>query len=148
MTTLQYTSPLTEENLLTTTLNSLADAGRVLSAAFSNDAAGERYLFGDFELDLAVQGTARSAGAYCALSIVYSIDGTNFTYGSASLVPPATTQVGVFLLDAAVTTRIVHLTGIPLRPFDFKVILENQTGQAFASSGTVLSVRRSKLENV
>ncbi len=148
MSTIQFTAPATEENVLTTEMNSQANDARVISAAFSNDAAGERYLTVDFELDLAVQGVARSTGAFCMLWILYAIDGTNYTYGSASLEPPADRVVGTFGLDAAVTTRIVHLNDVVLRPYDFKVVLENNTGQAFASSGTVLSMRRVKLENV
>ena len=148
MTTIKHGAPDTEATPLTTGLNSLADGARVISAALSNDDAAERFLYVDFELDIATQGTARTTGARCELFIVYAIDGTNYTYGSASLSPPSGTSVGNFELDASVTTRIIHLTGIPLRPYNFKIILENQTGQAFAASGTVVSMRRTAIDNL
>lgn len=148
MSTIQFAAPDTEENLLTTELNSMIDGDRVISAAFSNDAGGERYLTVDFKLDLAVQGSARSAGPSCQLWILYAIDGTGYTYGDASLEPPPEASKGVFTLDPATNARIVHMTDILLRPYNFKVVLENNTGQTLASSGTILSMRRVKLENV
>jgi hypothetical protein len=93
------------------------------------------------ELYIAEQGSARSAGAYVTLYLVPSVDGTNYTYGGDALTPPATCLVGDFVLDATVTARYVSLPCIAIPPTKFKLLVINETGQAFAASGNTLKYR-------
>jgi len=121
---------------LTTALNSLANNGLVIGAAIDVD--NEMWM--NVELNLAAQGSARSAGAYVAIYGVRAVDGgTNYGYGSASLAPGAHTLLCALPLDAATTARIVNaLVFIPACT-DMMLIVENKTGQAFAASATTLS---------
>lgn len=147
MATIQLNTPDSESQVMTTDLNSLADGGNVLSAAQSNDGAGELDLLVDVELDLAAQGSARDSGAYVALYLLTSSDGTNYDYGDGSTDPALTNWVGNFPLDAATNARRVSIRGIPLPPSNYKWLLQNNTGQAFASSGTILTEKRYNLSS-
>lgn len=121
---------------LTTELNALADGGNDLGAAIDNTANGDMYM--DLELLLAEQGVARDSGAYVALYILPSVDGTNYCYGGDSLDPPANTHRANFLFDAAVTARYSTITHILLPAGKFKILVMNETGQAFAATGNTL----------
>lgn len=131
-------APVAESSVISTGLDSLADAARAISSAEDNET--NKYRFCSFELEIATQGSARSAGAYCAIYIVTSVDGTNFQFGDASTAPPANALVATMPLDAATTARYQNSNLIPLPPLQFKVIVENQTGQAFAASGSELKI--------
>lgn len=117
---------------LTTELNALADGGNKIGAEIDNTSNGDMYM--DLELYVATQGVARDTGAYVALYILPSVGGTNFCYGGDALDPPATALVGTFPLDAAVTARYVSLTHILLPAGKFKMLVMNETGQAFAAT--------------
>lgn len=141
-----FSEPSSATTYLSTELNSLADGANKLGAKIDNEADGENEMFIDVEFSIATQGSARDAGAYVALYLLESVDGTNFTYGSDSVDPPASALIDVFLLDAATTARYVCLTNLQLPPLDFKLLLMNETGQAFASSGNTLKYRIHSLE--
>lgn len=121
---------------LTTELNSLANGANVLGAAIDNTANGDRWM--DIELTVATQGSARSSGAYVAIYLLSSTDGTNYTYGDASTDPPASAWVGNIPLDAVVTARISSLIHLLVPAGKFKILVMNETGQAFASSGNTV----------
>ena len=130
---LNYPSPVT---YLTTELNALADGANKLGAAIDNTANGDMYM--DLELLLAEQGSARDTGAYVAVYILPSVDGTNYCYGGDSLDPPANTWRANFPFDAAVTARYTTITHVLLPAGKFKLLVMNETGQAFAATGNTL----------
>lgn len=140
-TEIKWAEPGSTQTYLTTELNSLADGANKLGAKIDNVADGENETHIDVELNLAAQGSARSADARVELYLLESLDDTNFNYGDDSTDPPATALVGVFPLDAATTARRVVLSNIPIPPLDFKLLAINETGQAFAASGNTLKYR-------
>jgi hypothetical protein len=135
---IKWATPTAENSVISTGLDSLANDARAISSAIDNETNKDRFC--SFELDLATQGSARSSGAYVAIYIVTSVDGTNFQMGDASVSPPANSLVATMPLDAATTARYQNSNLIPLPPLQLKVIAENKTGQAFASSGSELKI--------
>lgn len=145
MATSKWEAAQTAENALTTELNSLANGSRAISGtAVSNDT--EKDFYASIELYLATQGSARSSGAYVALYIVYSHDGSNFSIGDASVAPSIHSHIANVDLDAATTARYVVIPQVLLAPLDFKIVVENRTGQALASSGNTVKIRRYNVE--
>lgn len=147
MAIIKHAAKAAAENVLTTQLNSLANGSlAITSTAVSNDAASELELYGDFRLYLNTQGAARSSGANVTMWILPEVDGT-YPYGSASLEPQAELIVGSFSFDAATTARYAVLRDVPLPPSDFHVVVQNNTGQALASSGNTLVMERHSMES-
>lgn len=124
---------------LSTELNSLADSTSdttgfsAVGAEIANATSLNRYLA--LQLVLAAQGAGRSAGGFVAVYINYAADGTTYDDTSNKAFSELLT---VFQLDAATTARTITKTGIPIPPVDFKLLVLNDTGQAFASSGNTL----------
>lgn len=144
----KYTAESTIATALSTELNSLANAGiSSASPALSNDGTGERDFFGNFEIYIAAQGTNRSAGASISLYVIPEVDDTN--YGSSVGECLDNYFAGsVAVDDAALAARYIILEGVKLPPSDFKVVLKNDTGQAFAASGNTVKFKRHGYEDV
>lgn len=124
--------------LLTTELNSLANAGRVLTGEIDNSSDLKTAI--DIETHIDTQASARSAGAAVDIYLLPSMDGTTFP-GSTSEDPSVNMLVGSFSFDATTGARSDVLTGIVLPPGKHKILLKNNTGQAFAASGNTLKYR-------
>lgn len=136
MATFQYSSFPSLTSYLTTELNSLANGSRKLGAAL--DTAQATYMA--VEVEIAAQGSNRSATAVIEVYLLKSFDGgTDYDYGSDSLDPALTNLAASLPLDATTTARVITAM-FPL-PGDLpycKLLLKNVTGQAFASSGNTL----------
>ena len=147
MPVIKWNAPDSSEIVLNTELNALADgSNKITSSAVSNDQAGELDMFGDFQLYLATQGSARSATAHVKLYLLPGIDG-DFAYGGDSLDPAVEMLVGSFSFDAAVTARYAHLRGILLPPMDFYGLVINETGQVLAATLNVLTLQRYNVQS-
>jgi hypothetical protein len=140
MATSRWATPESVQSYLTAELNGLADGANKIGAEIANEA--DKYLYVNVELYVAAQGSARDSGAYVALYLVPALDGTNYSYGDDSTDPPAHALIGQFLLDAATTARRVTLENLLIPPLDFKLLVMNETGQAFAANGNTLKYRR------
>jgi hypothetical protein len=142
-TTFQWTAPESLTSALTTELNSLADSTSDTTgfSGLSSEIANETNLYKYIALELVVatQGSARSAGAFVSVYIVYAADGTTYSDSANKLFSEELTR---FPLDASTTARRLTKVGIPILPLDFKLYVLNDTGQAFASSGNTLKYRR------
>jgi hypothetical protein len=141
--TIKWVAPESLATALTTELNSLADSTSdttgfsAVSAEISNET--DLYQYISLELVIAAQGSARVAGGFVSVYIVYAIDGS--TYGDTA--NKAFAEVlAVFTLDAATTARRLIKTNLPIPPLDFKLYVLNDTGQALAASGNTLKYRR------
>lgn len=124
---------------LTTELNALANAAQVIGVAIDNTANLNMYM--DVEVYVAVQGGARSAGAYIAVYLVTSIDGTNYGYGDASTDPPANSLVCALAIDAAVTARYLTSKPFLIPPGKMMLVIENNTGQSFKATDSTVGYR-------
>ena len=147
MTTIKYESPASIATILTTELNGLADGSNKLSAALSNDAAGELFLYADFEITLATT-SSRPTNARVDMYILIELDGSTYTYGSDSVNPADNMWVGSFIVDSGTLARVTHIRGIQLPPTDFKILLQNNLGVAMASSGNILKWTKYNLESL
>ena len=131
---------------LSTELNSLANGVACSpSSAFDNDDAAQRWPTAMVEIYIAAQGTARSAGASVSLYIIPTTDGTN--YGDNTDECLENYAVGHYSLDDATTARYITAR-VHLPPSDYKVVLKNSTGQAFAASGNTVKFREFTAEDV
>lgn len=137
MATFKWATPASIATILSSDLNSLGDGANAISASQSNDATGELYLYGDFEMYIAATST-RASDARIEMYFLIEIDGTNYSYGGTSVDPAPNTHVGDFQFDATTSAQYTHLRGILLPPADFKVLLINEVGVALASSGNTL----------
>ncbi len=126
---------------LTTDLNSLAN-GSASAASAALDNTSNLDLYPDLTLTVAAQGSARSAGATVSVYLVMALDGTNYDDANASTAE----LVAVFSLDAATTARQATRRDVPVPPGLFKYFVVNNTGQAFAASGSLLEFRAHSIE--
>jgi len=149
MATSKWATPESVENIFVSTeLDSLGSgSNKITTSALSNDGVNEKFMYADFTLYLAEQASARSAGARVDLYILPASDGTNYPYGGDSLDPASNHWVASFLFDAAVTARYTTVRGVLLPPFNFHVLVVNETGQALASSGNTLKYTRYNIES-
>jgi hypothetical protein len=131
---------------LSTELNSLADGANDLGAKIDNVADGENELYIDLEFYIALQGGSRDADGRVEIYLLTSIDNTNFDMGGDSTDPRPSSLLCVFSLDAATTARYRTFHSLPIPPFDFKLLVMNETGQNFASSGNTLKYRMHSVE--
>lgn len=140
-TEIKYEAPAAIQSYLTTELNSLADADTYVGAKIDNVADGENEVFIGLELYVAAQGSARDAGGGVNVYLLPSLDDTNFSYGDAAALVDPGNLICRFNLDAATTARYCVRARIPIAPVDFKLQVENDTGQNFAASGNTLKYR-------
>lgn len=130
---------------LTTELNALADEARKLGGEIDNADSASRYTFVVLELLLGVQGSARDSGAYVAVYLLKSADGTNYEYGGDAQEPPSGAWATNFTVDAATTSRRIVIE-VPIPPCKFKLLFVNETGQAFAATGNTVKYGLYSLE--
>ncbi len=136
---LLWATPATLTTYLSTELNSLASAGNKLGAAIANETARARFI--GLEIAVAAQGSARVEGAHIAVYLLPALDGSTFSYGADAVDASPSNLVATAQLDASTSARTVVLPDIPIPPFDFKLLIENNTGQALAASGNTVKHR-------
>ena len=139
MATSKWGAPEAIATALSAELNALANNGTAIMAAGIDNATG-RYTHLNLELYVAAQGVARSAGAYVAIYILPSVDGTN--YDDATVAAAIDAMQVYCALDAATTARYKVKVNIPIPPLLFKLMVANKTGQALAATLNTLKYRR------
>jgi len=127
-------------------LNNLAAAAQKMSASISNDT--DLYLYMDVMLKLSASTANRCVGSHCRLYLLPDLGDSAYSYGGSSADPFANNWIANFISDSGATVaRINVVTGIPIPPENFKLLLENRTGRLF-SCCTVLSYRRYYVQGV
>ena len=124
-------------------LNALADGANKLGAEIDNTVGKSTYML--LELFVALQAGARDSGAYVGVYMLKSTDGVNFDFGADAVDPPTGSWATNFTLDAVVTARYVSVE-VPIPPCKFKILVMNETGQAFAAANSTLKYRTYSLE--
>lgn len=127
-------------DLLTTGLDSLADAARAISSAITPDGLP----YGDLELAVRYTSSAPAAGISVAeVYLLPTVDGTNYPEGGTGVTPQAALMVGVFESRNGSTGAVERLVlrGIELPARSYKVVLVNKSGKTYHSSGNTLKVR-------
>lgn len=133
----------TPVTMLGTELNTLANGlNTAASTAFDNSTLLD--LFMDLELNLAAQGSARTANAYIAVFLLPQFDGTNY----ADLNEITAEPVALFALPGtAAAARPAPERDIAIPPGLFKVFARNATGQALAASGSTVKIRTHSIKH-
>lgn len=122
-------------SVLTTGLNSLANqAMSAVGATFDNHIILD--MLCDIQVTIAAQGAARAFGATVEVYILYSFDGVTFN----SLVRGISAIAAMIYLDPSTTARVRTVTDVPLCPGYMRFALLNNTGQALAAAGNIVSV--------
>ena len=124
-------------------LDGLADGANKIGAEIDNTVGRSTYML--LELFLAVQGGARDDGANVGVYMLKSTDGVNFEFGGDALDPPSGSWATNFTLDDDTAARYVSVE-VPIPPCKFKILLMNETGQAFAAANNTLKYRTYSLE--
>lgn len=138
---IKYELPAAIQTYLTTELNSLANDDTLVGVKIDNVTNAENQKYMGLELVLAAQGSARDSGATVGVFLLPSLDDTSFSYGDDANLTDGGNLLTLFFLDAATTARRVVRAKLWIPPFDFKLQVQNTTGQAFAASGTTLKYR-------
>lgn len=139
MSTINWAAALTSRGtVLGTELNSLANTSRS-NAGTAIDNGTNLDEWGWLELQVTF-GTNPSATAYLAIYMVMAPDGTNYADGSSSVAPGTDTLVAVIPVLASTSAQRKTVGPIRLPPTKFKLICENQTGQAFPASGSTVTL--------
>lgn len=129
-------------------LDALANGGAEIGAVIDNTTERDMYMI--LELYVAVQGAARAADAKVYIYLLPSVDGVNYCFGSDTVAPPSSALVGTFDLDEDTAARYVTMLEVTngenrfvilIPPTKFKLLVKNQTGQAFAATLNTLRYR-------
>lgn len=132
----KWNTPSATVTAISTALNALASAAMASTATISNQTNLDMYV--DLEVNLAA--FSPSAGAFIGIYILEAIDGSNFPAQSAADLRLTSTQLlcVVPIGTTGATAQRVAARNIVIPPGAFQLVLDNQTGTAFAASGNTL----------
>ena len=112
------------------------------------------YTHADFLLYLHDFDAAPAAGGYFSLHILYEFtttygDGEDGDLGGVTTAClNGNTLAGIFPVRAADDAQYIQLTGVPIGPHDFRVVIVNNTSQAIVDSdGSTLDMFRYSMES-
>lgn len=133
----KWNAPRGVTTVMSTELNSLASNGMQKSTSpYDNTANLDIYT----DIEVLIAAISPAAGAYVALYVGETVDGTNFPAQSAADMRLTGTQLltVVPIGTTASTAQRVVVRNVILPPAKFDVYLDNQTGVALAASGNTV----------
>lgn len=131
-------APTSRGNVLTTELNALADGSRTNQGTeIDNSSNLDKY--GMLELNVTF-GAAPDTNGPLHVYLITAPDGTNYGDGSSSADPGPDTYLLTISVRAVTSAQRKMTKLFELPPTKFKVIMENQAGQAMSASGHTLEL--------
>jgi len=113
---------------------SLTAGANSLGSEIDNTANKDRWATLELTFTCSTAATARKVvEAY----LIYATDGTNYEDGDGTPTDPAKSPAGVFVNRNVTTQQKTTITGIPLEPLKFKLLLKSELNQD-ATSLTLL----------
>jgi len=121
-------------------MDALSDAGNALSSEITN-ATDKNTLINHWWYG-GVTGAGSETGGYLEIYHLYENPSGTFVYGDATVDPGADSLVGTMIPRFHGTSKhALKLGPVEIMPFDFRVVLRNQSGHAFDNSDNWLSVQ-------
>ena len=106
----------------------IAGGANKLGSEINNESNADRYLA--LEMQWAASDDASTAGEAMEVYLVYALDGSTYEDGGDA-VDPTKSPSAIFIDDGTTDAQRQTITGIPLDPFKFKILLKSEfTNQA------------------
>lgn len=127
------------QTLMTTELNSLANGSSVVGTTeYDNSASANLYFWADFEMSVTYV-TAPTNMTPVEIFIIPAENGTDYADADTSN-PPRGLLAGAFMVRNTTATQRIVARGLSLPAAKFKLMVRNNTGQAFAASGNTITM--------
>lgn len=145
MATQKWGAPESAASVITTGFTSLGSAARVASGsaiANATDLYTHMAVEALFTHASSIWAATPAAGAHLAVYAIPAIDGTN-TIDGVSVAPGSALQIGAIPVRNA-ASQTASRTGdfnMEIPPFDFYLVVQNNTGVAFNSSLTAQTIK-------
>lgn len=135
---LWQSSPTSRSTGLTTELNSLANgSASAVGSAFDNTTNSDQYA----AADIVLASLNPTAGAYLALFLVQSLDGTNYEDPATTSTNPGYHQlVATVSVTTGSAAKRIMTPVFRIPPGKWKLVLKNATGVALAASGNTVTL--------
>jgi hypothetical protein len=125
-----------------TSLNALGGSGSyAMGAAINNtptDGTTVSYDLADLTITLSSAVTAGSGTPTLVVYVLPEIDATNYPTppGSSAGAAPANLIAGTYVGVASASTSTIVVTNIPIPPYNFKIMIQNNLGIALPATNT------------
>lgn len=130
-------SPTSRGTVLTTELNSLADAAySAAGSAIDNTTNLDEY----GALDIVLASLTPTTGAYLTLFMVQSLDGTNYEDSPSSTNPGQSMVVWTGSVATGAGAKRIVTSWFRLPPGKFKFVLKNDCNVALGSTGNTVTL--------
>jgi len=141
MATFKWVAGESPQTGLSSELNNLADSTMSSLGSVEVDNTSGLYRWVDIELYLA-SFSSGSGSPYCAVWIVYSLDGSNYENAPNNTTGDKPPDAIFPLIPSVTQAQRKVIANIPVAPLKFKLILFNKSGAALASSGNTVKYSR------